>query len=703
MVSGPNLVNTAANVFGGISGLPDATPSGPGITFPAGDTTTVTLPDGTQRDFAMQPTLAWIQKLYSLVIYSNGTVLDTGAAGFKPIDPAWTTTAAEYYFKVPPKTYEIAEPFATTITPTQNGGYFVESQGSLIREIKIAGTTGLRPYKKNESEPVLPILNEIPIFGEALSSAATDFSTAFSELTTDPLGRNPGRGLKNKTEVTGYDDIIKLRNLFRLYSDIKKTNQSAGTVMLWRNVKDADYWVVEPVDFRLTQNSQSPMTYGYSITLRTLSRFDYKLEIPIDPRSTKDDVFGFLQRMKVFNRELLDVFLTVSNQIDRFEGLAIDATTQLLTPMLNVIKGINTVKSTVNNVGKAYSLNINILLDNIAIAQKEMTGVDSNQIGAPGGVGGAGSSITIDTSRFETQDFLKNILRRLARVLRKMKTEPSLIDTPEKVSVQTLRSKTDAYSTPGDSALAKLSPSTGGSATFIGNEPASSSVSSTKVNQGDTIKTLARRIFGNAGRWHILVVLNSLKPPYVAEVSGPGVLGPGDDILYPSVGSTSGSQNVSGINPSINAVNTSNAEKEGTDAGLNSPVEQAYGRDIRLKSATSGADIDRTDFVINQAGDISTIEGRPNVTQALRLKFSTQRGELTVHPRYGARFPIGTKLVPSSFNDFSIQARTTLLSDSRVKDVSEMRFFANGDVLAVTASVILTQSNSILTTNIDLE
>ena len=125
-------------------------------------------------------------------------------------------------------------------------------------------------------------------------------------------------------------------------------------------------------------------------------------------------------------------------------------------------------------------------------------------------------------------------------------------------------------------------------------------------------------------------------------------------------------------------------------------AEQAFGRDARLKSTRDG-NVQTSDVVISQAGDWDTISGIPNVEQALKLKFSTEKGELTVHPSFGARFPIGKKITAASFNTFSIQTRSTILSDPRVEGIELLSFNSSGDVMVVSAKLLLKNANTLLT------
>ena len=52
---------------------------------------------------------------------------------------------SSYFFNVNPKSISVSEPNAVHIVPTQNNGFYIESQGIVLRKLSISGTTGFRP------------------------------------------------------------------------------------------------------------------------------------------------------------------------------------------------------------------------------------------------------------------------------------------------------------------------------------------------------------------------------------------------------------------------------------------------------------------------------------------------------------------------------------------------------------------------------
>lgn len=587
-----------------------------------------------------------VQSLYSLVLYdtvADATLVSPG------LDPANRTDNAEYFFRVPPKTHELQEPFATTIQGTQDGGKYIESYGSILKSLRLSGTTGLRPNKS--SSAIVPLLG---VSEEQLTTLlGTGLNSTVRRIPTD--------------EKTGYDDIIFLRNIFRRYSDVKASDALSGrVVMLWRNLKDADYWVVEPEDFRLTQNSASPLTYEYSMSLKTLARFDFAYAMPEDSLADARSRQRMLARLQEYGQNILNVFLTISNQINRVQGFATFLSNTVLAPVVNVVNGLNAVKTSAYGIVRGLRTQVLTLQQNLDSAITQL----------------------VASETLETQDPVLRSLRRLQIYCARILTEPVASESSTGDVNLLINRYAASYSTPGTSTTASRAPTS--SPTFIGYESLTSTVGSDIVGAFEGIRDIAARLLGDPARWRILVTLNRLRSPFVSATGGPGVLRPGDRILFPRAGQNGSSTVVDTQNPTNDQYN-----------GPDDPVVQAYGRDFMLKS-TFVAGSELTDIVLNQSGDIAAIQGIPNVEQAIKLKFLTQRGELAAHPRYGAKFSAGRKSTPSSFNELRINTLNTLSSDSRIEKVRDLRFIAIGDKLAVKADIELANSRSILSTSLAL-
>src|SRR5690606_15237898 len=136
-------------------------------------------------------------------------------------------------------------------------------------------------------------------------------------------------------------------------------------LMVWRNAKDAEYWVVEPTNLKLTQDSSSPLTYKYVIQLKTLSKFTTSIQFAEDPRDNIMSTQRFLSRIQGFNTNLKKSFLQVSTLINRLEGYGVSAQTQIMTPIIEVIRGLSLVKNTTTQFGSKIIYNAAELTNNL--------------------------------------------------------------------------------------------------------------------------------------------------------------------------------------------------------------------------------------------------------------------------------------------------------------------------------------------------
>jgi hypothetical protein len=600
-----------------------------------------------------------LKNQYGIFIWDTVKGGTADATGLSPANPS---APPEYFFSMAPKVYEMGDPFATQITATQSGGKFVESHGSIIKNIRISGTTGARPNRG------LGEFSGIPLVGEALNQLDSNINV---------LAVRDRRRAVPASESTGFDDIIFLRNIFRRYSDYRENNESSNNiVMVWYNAKEGDSWIVEPTEFKINRNASSPLTYEYNIVFQTLAPFD-KIIIrdTTDPLAKVLSVRKIFSRVQEYNRTLKNTFLIVSTQVRRLEGLGVFAQSQLLDPIINVTRGLGVIRATATNFGSKLRHNALVLSQELDNAIDLLSG----------------------TEGVEAQDALVRTLRRTQVTAARILAEPGVKESVNTDASSRQTRYAGSYITSGGTtSTARIAPDLGGSTTFIGNNAITDRVAQDFVNAGEDIRSVAGRLLGDKGAWHVLAAVNGLSSPYISSDGRAGTLSVGDPILYPS--------STSAVNSStINPVNTSDSETAGKDTNTLGPIQQVYGRDIRVESipvANSGVVL--TDLKVNQSGDISTIVGIPNVEQAIILKFSTEQGELPVHSGYGASIPIGSKATVTSLNDFRVKTIATLTSDSRIKSIKSIAFVTIGDVLVVNAALILVNATDSLDTSVSL-
>ena len=88
--------------------------------------------------------------------------------------------------------------------------------------------------------------------------------------------------------------------------------------------------------------------------------------------------------------------------------------------------------------------------------------------------------------------------------------------------------------------------------------------------------------------------------------------------------------------------------------------------------------------------------------QAIRIKFSTEKGELPAHPYFGASFPIGSKMDSIAITDFKLNTEATLFSDPRVSSIQSLEYYVIGDTLILNTAVTLNDQADTLSTSFAL-
>ena len=536
----------------------------------------------------------------------------------------------EVVFKMNPKTLDLEEPASVSITPTQDGGQFIEHQGCIYKNVSITGTTGLRPNRKGTQL--------IPVFGIPNPLAAADV--------------NPETQLPNG-EKTGFDDLIELRNLFRKYFDLKADPATSHkAVMVWQNGKEGEFYVVEPQVFRARRQSGSPLTTDYEIQLRTIGRVDYHFFLKKDPRQERSAIHRLNERLTEATRVMTSAFSTLTALVDRTVGVGQATVNNIMSPARAVMDGLT---ATVTSGSRALAVPRNsiALLAGSALEFMESLNVQQGELNA--------------YKQFGMATQLSAVLhayKQIFRVSSRLVAEDALFSR-SLTAVVSARSR--AYLNP---TTGLRPPRSGGSRTNVALAASGSATRMARVMGGDNIYTVAQRLLGDQARWKELVIINDLKPPYISPAgNGKTILRPGDDILFPSESATQ----TSGITPTIN---------EKPDIFV-----QRLGRDLRLRADASAGAIDVFDLVLDRHGDLARISGMPNLEQAIHIKFSTEQGTLPTHPTFGIKAPIGTKALLRSMIGFQLNARATLLSDSRIRSVRKLNINSEGNTVTVKADI----------------
>lgn len=568
---------------------------------------------------------------------------EIASADFYDLDPAGRTNLAIFQFPVPPSSYEMTEPVATTIIPTQDGGKFVESHGSIFKDIRVAGTVGLRPNVP--STEVFPGLQES-------TGVSIQVPSTLQTLTNDDRGLNP-------KEATGFDDIIFLRNLFRFYMDCKADPELARkTALVWIYAKENEAYVVEPMSFTTAREAGNPLGWTYNIQVRTL----YKLQS--DFRAVPDslNIFQVASKgLEAFNRAALDISRSLNslsgliNFVSRLPARVFD---QVLGGGIEVLSGMAAVKNSLkfNKLGQEY-------VDSWKSACRDAVEILSSSESSDSGAGQEGN---VGVARHA----IKNMWRYSNLLL-------SLDYLWEENKNVTVTDYSQAYRDEVGNA-----PITSGSPLNVANISLSGAAREEKILDGEDIRSVARRLTGDESNWKKLVILNNLRAPYIASEASDGVLGFADRILVPK-----------GSGANDTATQVTRQLDEDSDFQQLPKLRRRYGRDLRLFDAQGGNGL--ADVGVSQRGDLALIEDEANVQQAITVKLSTEQGELPTHPTFGAKYPIGQKY-PSlqRLQEFNLNVQRTFLQDPRVLDVESIKTFVDGDNILFSARLQLTASDA---------
>lgn len=635
-------------------------------------TTTISRPDrGMWAETAARRPTA-LRYTYSLGLFDlvQWKAIQLGGA-----DPAEAVRGSPWFqFPTPPQTYDIVEPAATTIVPTQGGGKFVESQGSIIKDLRLTGTVGLRPS---------PVMAEIlPGLAEATGVELTVPSSLQTALWNDPY-----TGL-HKKEITGFDDITFLRNLFRGYWDLKRDPEYARrTVMVWIYAKDSEIYIVEPMNFSTTKDRSSPLSYTYNIALRTLYRFDHTIERYKDPVKWWQAPGSILKGIEQASRDLSRAINQINAAVNFVVNLPFQVVGRITNAVSRVLGACTAIKNTFTDIGDGvpYRQLVNDLKQQgIQLRQLCAAQENSNALGiAPGSIGkntyGLNNTTPVDpyfamdpaTAKLVFRNTAIRAATTIIKAANRLLSYDVLFEDHKQTLVEDYKA---AYSKEGTQFSA-------GSLLHPMNISMPTAAYEAVVELGETVRALAKRLMGDESYWKMIVILNNLKAPYISLTASDGVLAYGSKILIPKRGMESDSQKTV-----MTAQNTDEASE------AQSPILKKYGRDLRLSDGSSGTDF--ADLEKNQRGDLSTIEGIPNVYQSMMIKLATEQGELALHPTFGSAYPIGTKVSVYQLQDFALNVRRTFLQDPRIASIDALQTYSEGDIVRVKAKLTLQSADA---------
>lgn len=531
-----------------------------------------------------------------------------------------------YRLQLNPQSITQTEPFSINIVPTQ-AGVFTENQGFVLKDLTISGTTGIRPRP------------------------------GISGVTEG--GLTPTAGGK-----TGYQEFLDFRNFIRKYAELKTLAECKNVKLVFQNFKDNEFWYVEPISFTGSRSKDKPFCYDYSVQFKIIGK--EVLEIGTDWFS---QALNTIDKISATINEAIEIFngsIAFLQQVEQFvENIVL---LPLQTASL-VIESINTGKNVVCSLPRKFMENLHFeikrLRDNVfdfigegdtryddiydrkPSLVSDTTGLSTEVVGVLKALAAADNAIAqfICTNKYFSQDIAK------ININNEIINQDSIISTDEILDKQVSSKKNILKAFNNEIDL-----------------PTPNSVGKININYNDTLEKISVRYLGDATRWHEIVALNKLKPPYISDIAGDGIKAYGDEILIPSgEGIIFNEDNV--VDTRLTSITKNLTEQE-----------RKLGVDLKIDSDGN--------LIFNAKKDIDLCYGFENIKQAIMLKLAYERGSLMYHPEVGVGLFIGDN------NDIMIDEltqsiRETILADKRFASISGLKLKKVDNAVYLDLKVVL--------------
>lgn len=575
---------------------------------------------------------------------------------------------------LPPKSYQLSEPFAVETTPTQGGGLYVEENGIIQRRITIQGHTGWRPRQLK--------LRMGDTFAANVPPAQKSFTRCLPDFLLDA--------------VSGHRHFQYLQDsVFRTYGDLKRDPATAAdTQLIFHNPKDDEHWLVVPEEFSLDRSAGSPLLYNYSIKLLVVDRADAQ-------RGDFSEDKGLLDSLKDSIRSIRSGIALVQGAVNDLSGYVGDirAVFAEVDGLIDACTGIvDACTDFVNGVQSLVDIPL-MFLDSATELADSVNGLIQAHVDL-------GTHLTQEFPEMARQKF-----RQLVDGLEMIGMHPEVFRSPSDQSMvvartlqesrqglsQRQRDRATAAGTPNsfDQAVSRGTlPTPGEVVAAAGEQLAGSGIRTfrsarpVRVESGDTLASLAARYLGDARAWQYIARLNGLRPPFIdsqadAPLRGgagpvvatgantgadrrpfPGAVGVGGQILVPTNQQSPQERPVTtvlGVDPEVYPVD-----------------EQYLGADFLLDPLENDTWSSRTLYDIpvdteHGAVDAQIVVGVPNLKQALRVRLITDRGADVLFQQLGAQRVVGLALTPLDLATARFRFTDAVASDPRVASVRQVK------------------------------
>ena len=186
---------------------------------------------------------------------------------------------------IPPHALTISTPFAINTSVTM-GGILEEHNGAPIRNISLAGTTGVLPLRGGVSTPG-PVFRQLAGIFAGTVQAVGQITTAVSQarslvgapstltntVTDEELEANGPNG--SGLHGTGFYQFMLLKRFLESYASRKRAGEKDLRLgfAIWR---EQEVYLVTPVSLDLSRSAAAPLEYPYSLVFRAWRRITLK-------------------------------------------------------------------------------------------------------------------------------------------------------------------------------------------------------------------------------------------------------------------------------------------------------------------------------------------------------------------------------------------------------------------------------------------
>lgn len=402
-----------------------------------------------------------------------------------------------------PSRYTVSEPTQVTLTPTDGDTVIEETNGTLVRDIQIEGTFGLK--KRSPSK----------------------FSSS------------------GQSDKDGSEQFELLRNLFRKYSALKQKPSEAPFIkLIFHCLRDNDHFVVVPRMFETPRDAKTTrMHYNYRISLYAIGPAD-----GVRLKEQKDN-YSFTDALRDINQCVSDArgFFT---DVNAFKAQIRRKIQNIDAILINVNGLITQAALAFGNSGGSSALG-NAIAYPFERAAQVVESVDDL----------ADNFVTSFAKPPEGDE------ARIERSIRKLGTSlQTMLVYPERFQESSQDSKRrTARAYLGDKNLTAndYESLTGGATESSALRVQRGTEQNAGVDFGESrsvlrvvvesVTTLEMLSSTYGASPELIVILNDLRAPYFTRGGGFGTLKPGDTVLVPVASADTGVPNSAGVNSQISS------------------------------------------------------------------------------------------------------------------------------------------------------